>query len=103
MGLGVNWRERLRLAVQRSGLKHAEVARRAQIAPETLSRVLNDRHARPQFETVARIASAANVRVGWLVGEQVRGVEFSARDRETIRAAGVILLDAMGVIPSDTR
>jgi len=90
----MTWRERLRLAVERSGAKQAAIARRAQIAPETLSRILNDAHAHPQFETVVRIASAAQVRVGWLLEEPVRGIELTDRDRATIRAAGVILLDA---------
>lgn len=84
----MTWRDRLRLAVERSGAKQAEVARRASIAPETLSRVLNDDHAQPQFETVVRIATAANVRVGWLLNEPFRGIELSERDRATIRAAG---------------
>lgn len=91
----MTWRERLRLAVERSGAKHAAIARQAQIAPETLSRILNDGQARPQFETVVRIASAAQVRVGWLLDEPFRGIELSERDRATIRAAGVILLDAL--------
>lgn len=85
------WRTRLRIAVGRSGLKQTAIARRAEIAPETLSRILNDRHARPQFETVVRIASAAHVRVGWLLNEAVRGIELTERERQTIRAAGVIL------------
>jgi transcriptional regulator with XRE-family HTH domain len=89
------WRGRLRLAIQRSGLTHAEVARRASIAPETLSRIINDLHTHPQFETVARIASATRVRVGWLLEEPVRGIEFDEKERATIRAAGVILFDAM--------
>ncbi len=89
------WRDRLRLAVERSHATQAAVARQAQIAPETLSRILNDAHARPQFETVVRIAGAAQVRVGWLLDEPFRGIELSERDRATIRAAGVILFDAL--------
>jgi len=88
------WRDRLRLAVERSHATHAAIARQAQIAPETLSRILNDAHAHPQFETVVRIAGAANVRVGWLLDEPVRGIELTDRERATIRAAGVILFDA---------
>jgi transcriptional regulator with XRE-family HTH domain len=93
---GEGWRERLRLAVQRSGVTQAEIARRAGVAPETLSRVLHGIHARPEFSTVVRIARAARVRVSWLLDEpeMPRGIVLSDRERATVIAAGVILLDA---------
>ncbi|HEV7240462.1 MAG TPA: helix-turn-helix transcriptional regulator [Thermoanaerobaculia bacterium] len=91
----MTWRERLRYIVVNSGSTQAEIARRAGIAPETLSRVLNGAHSKPAFATVVRIARAARVHVGWLLDEPVRGIELSERERETIRAAGVILLDAI--------
>jgi len=57
------WRERLRKAVKnRTAIaytKESAIARDAGIAPETLSRVLTERHGRPSFETVVRIALAA--------------------------------------------
>lgn len=89
------WRARLRLAIERSNVTHAEIARRAGIAPETISRILNDSHVHPQFETVARIARATRVRVGWLLDEPFRGIELDEKERATIREAGVILLDAI--------
>jgi transcriptional regulator with XRE-family HTH domain len=89
------WRERLRTAIDRTGKPHSEIARRAGIAPETLSRILTAQHAEPQFTTVLRIARAARVRIGWLVDEPVRGIELTDRERSTIQAAGVILLDAL--------
>jgi transcriptional regulator with XRE-family HTH domain len=91
----LTWRNRLRVAVERSGAKHSAIARAAGIAPETLSRILNDADTHPRFETVARIANAAGVRVGWLMGEPVRGIELTARDRAAIFAAGVILFEAL--------
>jgi transcriptional regulator with XRE-family HTH domain len=89
-----NWRDRLRLAVDRTGEPHSVIARRAGIAPETLSRILTAQHAQPQFSTIVRIARAARVRVGWLVSEPVRGIELTDRDRATVCAAGVILFEA---------
>jgi transcriptional regulator with XRE-family HTH domain len=89
------WRARLRLATARSGLTQAALAQRAKIAPETLSRILNDANARPLFETIIRIAGAARIRVGWLLDEPVRGIELNDRERATIEAAGVILFDAL--------
>lgn len=91
----MTWRDRLRLAVERSGVTHAEIARRAGIAPETLSRILTAKHAHPEFATIIRIARAARVTVGWLLDEPVPGIEFTPRERATIRAAGVILFDAL--------
>ena len=88
------WRQRLRESVQHTGVTHAEIARRAGIAPETLSRILNAQHAHPQFATIIRLARATRVSVGWLLDEPVRGIELTARERATIRTAGTILLDA---------
>jgi transcriptional regulator with XRE-family HTH domain len=89
-----NWRERLRLAVDRVNRKHSWVADCAGIAPATLSRILTGR-AQPSFEIVVRVARACNVRVGWLLDEPVRGVEFTDAEVRTLTEAGVILLDAL--------
>lgn len=91
------WRKRLREAVRDSDLTQAEIARRAGIAPETLSRILTGGIVRPEFSTIVRIARALRVRVGWLLDEpgQQGGIELTKKERETIIAAGVILLDAM--------
>ena len=68
------WRERLRQAVKNRAAitwtKESAIALDAGIAPETLSRVLNERHARPSFETVVRIAHAAKENVGYIIGER---------------------------------
>lgn len=89
------WRDRLRSAIESSGVTHAEIARRAGLAPETLSRVIRGRHARPEFSTVVRIARAARVSVAWLLDESFPGIQLTARERDVIRQAGVILLDAI--------
>lgn len=65
-----DWRVRLRAAVRRSGRKQAAIAWDAGIAPETLSRVLNDVHARPAFDTIVGIVHASGETVGWLLGER---------------------------------
>lgn len=80
------WRDRLRIAVERSGRKRAAIARDAGIAPETLSRILNAEHAAPSFDTVVRIAKAAGTRVGWLLGETFRGIELTEEDRRVLRS-----------------
>ena len=64
-----DWRARLREAVERTNRKHWYIAEEAGIDPTTLSRILCG-HLHPRFETVVRIARAAGVSVGSLIGEQ---------------------------------
>jgi transcriptional regulator with XRE-family HTH domain len=85
------WRERLRLAVEQDGRKQAAIAWDAGIAPETISRILNGTHARPQLETVARIARALGVTVGWLLNERRA---FTDEQRRKLRRAAAILIEA---------
>lgn len=86
------WRQRLRFAVNASGRKRWEIARDAGIAPETLSRVLNAAHARPEFETVVRIAYAIDEPVGFLLGESEAALR--PREKQTL-AAAIRLLTAL--------
>jgi transcriptional regulator with XRE-family HTH domain len=74
-GLHVGWRERLRDAVRESGRKQSIIALDAGIAPESLSRILSGRTSVPGFETIARIAYAAGVPLGWIPEED--GFELS--------------------------
>lgn len=90
----MNWRERLREAVRRSGMKHSIIAMDAGIAPETLSRVLNAKHARPAFDTIVRITHATGHTVGWLLGE--RGYTFSPEQVRELRRAAAIIETATG-------
>jgi transcriptional regulator with XRE-family HTH domain len=78
------------LAVERDGRKQAAIAWQAGIAPETLSRVLNG--ARPHLDTIARIAGACGVTVGWLLNEH--GYALTDAQRRTLRAAAVVIIDA---------
>ncbi|SRR5260221_249831 len=90
----MNWRERLREAINRSGMKHSLVALDARITPETLSRILTAEHQRPSLDTVTRIAYAVHERVGWVLGEE--GFALSAEEttqlREVVRFLGSALL-----------
>jgi len=78
----VNWRKRLRAAVDRSGKKHSAIASEAGVDPTTLSRILNA-HMRPTFDTVVSIAHAASETVGWLLDE--RGFSLSAEEQRQLR------------------
>lgn len=90
----MTWRDKLGYTVRNSRMRQSEIARRAGIAPETLSRIINGKHSRPAFSTVIRIARAVRVDVGWLLDEP-RGVEFTQQERATLRAAAVILFETV--------
>lgn len=84
----MDWRARLREAVDRTGKKHSYVAERAGIAPATLSRILTG-SMNPRFDVVVRIAHAAGESVGWIVGEDAFTISAADRDR-LIEAAEII-------------
>src|ERR1700682_3240093 len=92
----MNWRERLREAIDRSGMKHSLVALDARITPETLSRILTAEHQRPSLDTITRIAHAAGENVGWVLGES--GLTLSAAEvtqlREVVTFLDTALLNA---------
>ena len=89
----MNWRDRLRRAVQETGITQAAVAERAGIADGTLSRVLNARHAKPAFDTIMRIAQAANVSVGWILDEQ--DYRLTQRERQQLRDAAELIRNSI--------
>ena len=91
----LRWRDRLRMAVDNTGEKHSEIAWRAKINPATLSRILTGTYPRPALETIVRIARACNVTVSWVLDEPVRGIEFTGRERDVLKQAGIILLHAI--------
>jgi transcriptional regulator with XRE-family HTH domain len=80
------WRERLRAAIDRSGMKHSLVAMDARVTPETLSRILTAEHQRPSLDTITRIAHAVNENVGWVLGE----AGFSLSGSELRELANVV-------------
>jgi transcriptional regulator with XRE-family HTH domain len=98
------WRERLRQAVKNRAAiaytKESAIARDAGVAPETLSRVLKERHGRPSFETVMRIAHAAHENVGYVVGERALSTYDEAmlllalRDLDDAVSRAIELLEA---------
>lgn len=87
----IDWRARLRDAVNRSGKKHYLVAEDAGITATTLSRILTGAHAQPRFETILRIALAVDENVGWICREQ--GFSLSKEQRAKVQTAAVILID----------
>lgn len=91
----MTWRERLRETLRDSARKQSFIAQQAQVDPATLSRIVNG-HIEPRFDTVVRLAKALDVSVGWLLSEPVRGVELTAHEQATLRAAGAILLRTIG-------
>ena len=85
------WQQRLREAVRRSGDKQSLIALDAHIAPETLSRLLNAPNQRPSLATIARIAHALGVSVGWLLAEDEFRLTAAEQDR-LCNAARLILI-----------
>jgi DNA-binding phage protein len=91
------WRVRLRQAVRESGKTQNVIAREASMTPETLSRILSAEHVRPSFESIAQIARASGVSLGWIMEEP----SFSLTDeqRAKVRTVGVLLLNLTGGLP----
>jgi SOS-response transcriptional repressor LexA len=65
----LGWRDRLRMAIDKSGKKHSVVAAEAGITRATLSRVLTATHQNPTLDTIVKIAHAINESVGWILDE----------------------------------
>jgi transcriptional regulator with XRE-family HTH domain len=55
----MDWRDRLRDAINRTGKKHNYIAEQAGITSATLSRILTGRHAAPGFGVVVRVSTSA--------------------------------------------
>jgi SOS-response transcriptional repressor LexA len=84
-----NWRDRLRMAIDKSGKKHSAIAADAGISPATLSRILTAAHDRPTLDTIVRIARALNESVGWILDEP--SFYLSADDQRKLHDAVRIL------------
>lgn len=97
MTLSPGWRERLRQAVRASGKKQSVIAWEVGMTPETVCRILTAVHVRPSFESIARIAHAAGVSVGWVLEEP--GFTLTDEQRAKVRTAGVLLLSLTGGLP----
>jgi DNA-binding phage protein len=92
-----DWRERLRQAVRASGKTQSAIAREVDMTQESVSRILSAHHVRPSFETVAKIAHASGVSVGWILREP--GFVLTDEQRAKIRTAGMVLVNLTGGMP----
>jgi SOS-response transcriptional repressor LexA len=94
----VNWRERLRAAIDASGRRQNAIAESAGVTPETLSRVLSGIHAQPAFETVVRITHALGESVGTLLDEPA--FSLNAEQRAELRRVLGYLAAAVRLSPA---
>jgi len=85
--LVLGWRDRLRMAIEKSGMKHSAIAAEAGITPATLSRVLTAAHQHPTLDTIVRVAHAINENVGWILDEPsyVLSAEEQRKLHEAVR------------------
>jgi transcriptional regulator with XRE-family HTH domain len=90
----MDWRDRLRDAVNRTGKKHSHIAEQAGITATSLSRILNGWHRDPKFGTIVRLAHACGEHVGYILGEQP--FSLSGEQRAKVRTAAGILMDLTG-------
>ena len=67
------------------------------MTPESVCGILSAQHARPSFASIARIARAAGVSLGWLMEEP--GFTLTDEQRAKVRTAGVLLLNLTGGLP----
>ena len=81
-------RQRLRVAIKRTGRKHSDIAWRAGVSPLTLSRILNEPACNPYFATILRLARAIDEPLGALVNEPA---PLSAADVQELQTASGIL------------
>ena len=82
----MDWRARLRQAIDNSGKTHAAIAKAARISPVTLSVILTGK-SHPRFEIVVRVTNTVYENVGWILGEPRTPLtnEGQARMRRIIR------------------
>jgi transcriptional regulator with XRE-family HTH domain len=87
--LVLSWRDRLRMAIEKSGKKHSAIAREAGITAATLSRVLTAVHRNPTLDTVVRVTHAIGENVGWILDEP--GYFMSADEQRKLHDAVRVL------------
>jgi SOS-response transcriptional repressor LexA len=74
---------RLRDLLDQRRLTQSKVAELAGLPNETVNRIVKGTTTNPGIDTLAKIADALNVPVGWILGE--KGFEFSPEDRAELR------------------
>jgi len=88
------WRRALRIAVQKHWKKQWAIAEDAGITAATLSRILHAVIARPELDTIVRLARALGIGVGRdLLSE--RGFEFTPDELEAVKAGVAALKTAL--------
>lgn len=87
--VGARWLPRLRQAVRACGKTQAEIARRAGVPEETISRVITGQSVNPQLETIVCIVHAIGCTVGWLLDEP--GYAISAEQVQRLREARAVI------------
>lgn len=86
------WRRVLRVAVQKHWKKQWAIAEDAGITAPTLSRILHAAIARPEMETIARLARALGIGVGRDLLDE-RGFELTPEELDAVKV-GVAALNA---------
>lgn len=75
--------DRLRTAMESRGLSQSKLAALSGVPIETLNRILNRVTFDPRVSTLAKLAGALEITVGWFLGE--KGHEISGDDRMQLR------------------
>lgn len=91
---GAQWLKRLREAVRTSARLQSDIAYKAGIPGETLSRIMTGQTRNPSMETIAAIASAVGVTVGWLLDEP--GYSISAEQLQRLKDASAVIDELTG-------
>lgn len=74
---------KLRQILKERGLSQTRLAELAGLPPETVNRIVKGTTKNPTVDTMARIAAALNVTVGWFLGE--KGFDFTPDRRRKLR------------------
>jgi len=74
---------RLQDLLDQRQLTRSRVAELAGLPDETVNRIVSGTTTNPRIETLAKIAYALNVTIGWILGE--KGFELSTEDRAELR------------------
>lgn len=90
------WQERLWRTAKRSGLTQDEIAKRAGISAESLSRIMTGGTRSPRIDTLAVVAHVLGTSVGWLLEEE--GYSLSSEELQNFRVIAMRLRSLAAVI-----
>lgn len=91
---GIRWQQRLRDSIHATGRLQSEIAYKAGVPEETLSRIVTGQSRNPRIETVICIAHAIGITVGWLLEEP--GYALSVEQVNRLREAGAVIDEVIG-------